>query len=238
MVGFFKTSVGMLAFSIGLTLPHPALAPAGEIASPNHSSSNPSRMNCGAQIECVTPDGHAGRISRLPLQDPTATALIMEDDTVTCVLQEGETNFVIELPEVAVPDRFIFLNENGKARGELKIAVSNQKLAPNSSQWKEVEGVIPFAHKRLFGVSLLGIEAKYVRLSFHVDKQAPVGLSPAIDGTGSLTDTASVTGAKATFSGSALEDALNSTIAPQTRSNPVLLSCIVSSVAPLRFSSN
>jgi hypothetical protein len=162
----------------------------------------------------------------------------MEDDTVTCVLQEGETNFVIELPDVAVPDRFIFLNENGKARGELKIAVSNQKLAPNSSEWKEVEGVIPFAHKRLFGVSLLGIEAKFVRLSFHVDKQGPVGLSPAIDATGSLTDAAPAAGTKAAFAGSALNDALNSTIAPPTRSNPVLLSCIASSVAPLRFGSN
>src|SRR4051794_22177962 len=84
-----------------------------------------SRMNCGAQIECLTPDGRAGRISRLPLQDPKATALIMEDDTVTCTLREGETNFVIELPEVAIPDRFTFLNENGRAHGELKISVSN-----------------------------------------------------------------------------------------------------------------
>src|SRR4029077_9574689 len=131
-----------------------------------------SRMNCGAQIECLTPDGHPGRISRLPLQDPTATALIMEDDPVTCLLQEGETNFVIQLPDVAVPDRFTFLNENGKAHGELRIAVSNRRLATNSGEWKEVEGVIPFTHKRLFGVSLLGIEAKYVRLSFRVEKQS------------------------------------------------------------------
>src|SRR3982751_5782843 len=60
-----------------------------------------SRMNCGAQIECVTPDGQFGRISRLPVRDPRAAALIMKVDTVTCVLQEGETNFVIELPDVA-----------------------------------------------------------------------------------------------------------------------------------------
>src|SRR5437868_2172108 len=95
----------------------------------------PSRMNCGAQIQCVTPDGHLGRIARVAAQDPDATALIMDDDTVTCVLQEGETSFVIELPAVAVPDRFTFLNENGKAHGELRIAVSNQKLAPNSADW-------------------------------------------------------------------------------------------------------
>src|SRR5205085_7508123 len=190
-----------------------------------------------AQIECLTPDGQPGRISRLPLQDPTAAALIMEDDTVTCVLQEGETNFVIELPEVAVPDRFTFLNENGKARGELKIAVSNQRLAANSSEWKEVEGVIPFAHKRLFGVSLLGIEAKYVRLSFRVDKQAPVASSSSAERDSSLTSDSAKAEVAAAFSSSALDKALNSSVAP-TRPSPVLLSSIVSSVAPLRLTSN
>src|SRR4051794_27908009 len=157
------------------------------------------RMNCGARIECVTPDGQLGRISRLPAQDPSATALIMDDDTVTCVLQEGETNFVIELPAVAVPDRFTFLNENGKAHGELRIAVSNQKLASNSADWKEVEGVIPFTHKRLFGVSLLGIEAKYVRLSFRVEKQSGVAKSDPTNGNHGLTATAETKAAK-TFS--------------------------------------
>src|SRR5437016_2967326 len=97
-------------------------------------SKNPARMNCGAQIECVTPDGRAGFVSKSPAQDPSATALIMDDDTVTCLLQEGETNFVIELPATAAPDRFTFLNENAGARGELRIAVSNRRLAANSSE--------------------------------------------------------------------------------------------------------
>jgi len=196
-----------------------------------------SRMNCGAQIQCVTPDGQLGRIARLPAQDATATALIMEDDTVTCLLQEGETNFVIELPAVAGPDRFTFLNENGKAQGELKISVSNQKLAPNSSQWKEVEGVIPFAHKRLFGVSLLGIEAKYVRLSFRVDKPTPTASSNQVSGQVATAGVQSLSPV-ISFSQSALDPALNSAMAPEARTTPVLLSCIVSSVAPLQLSSN
>lgn len=191
-----------------------------------------SRMNCGAQIECVTPDGHFGRISRLPVQDPTAAALIMEDDTVTCVLKEGETNFVIELPEVAVPDRFTFLNENGRARGELKISVSNHRLAPTSPEWKDVEGIIPFSHKRLFGVSLLGIEAKFVRLSFRVEKQAP----PAAAGHG-LTDNSRSTLKATAFADSALDEALNSALTEQIRANPVLVSSIVASVAPLATNS-
>ena len=185
-----------------------------------------SRMNCGAQIECLTPDGHLGRIARLSEQDPNATALIMDDDTVTCVLQEGETDFVIELPAVAVPDRFTFLNENGKAHGELRIAVSNRRLAPNSADWKEVDGVIPFAHKRLFGVSLLGIEAKYVRLSFRVEKRSTVAALP-------IDRTAAATRTETTFTTSALNDALNSTLALPARPAPVLLSSIVASVAPL-----
>jgi hypothetical protein len=224
--------LGTLFFLTALAVPQSPFASAAE---PNASSS---RMNCGARIECLTPDGHLGRISRMPVQDPTAAALIMEDDTVNCMLQEGETNFVIQLPDVAVPDRFTFLNENGKAHGELKIAVSNQRLAPNSSKWKEVEGVIPFAHKRLFGVSLLGIEAKYVRLSFRVEKQTPIAAANRKDQDGGLTDSGQIAPPACAFSGSALNDALSSTVAPKVRPAPVLLSSIVSSVAPLRLTSN
>ncbi len=39
-----------------------------------------------------------------------------------------------------------------------------------ASEYIQVDGIIPFAHKRLFNLSLLGIEAKYVKLSFHVEK--------------------------------------------------------------------
>jgi hypothetical protein len=224
-----KTWVGTAALCAALPLLQMPDVEAADTASV-------SRMNCGAQIECVTPDGQLGRISRLPVQDPTATALIMEDDTVTCVLQEGETNFVIELPDVAVPDRFTFLNENGKAHGELKIAVSNQRLAPNSPEWKQVEGVIPFAHKRLFGVSLLGIEAKWVRLSFRVDKQTAVASTTSNQPVESNADGSRLPAVS--FTDSALNEALSSTVAPETRPNPVLLSCVVASVAPLQLGSN
>jgi len=126
------------------------------------------RMNCGAKIECVTPDGRNGHVSRLPVQAPGVTASITDDDTVTCLLQEGETNFVVELPQKAALDRFTFLNENAAASGELRISVSNHRLPAGSPEWTAVEGVIPFAHKRLFGVSLLGIQARFVRFSFRV----------------------------------------------------------------------
>ena len=196
-------------------------------------------MNCGAKIECTTPDGHAGHVSRLPASEPGATALIMEDDTVTCLLQEGETNFVIELPQAASLDRFTFLNENAAAKGELKISVSNHRLSPDSTGWTDVEGVIPFAHKRLFGVSLLGIEARYVRLSFHVEKRteakalAKLSEQSSADLNKGLTEIATTSDR---FKTSAFEEALNSKFAQAySRATPVLLSCISSSVAPLSF---
>jgi hypothetical protein len=196
------------------------------------SSAGLSRMNCGAQIECITPNGQFGRISRLPSRDRNAAALIMEDDTVACVLQEGETNFVIELPKAAGPDRFTFVNENGKARGELRISVSDHRLAPHSSEWKDVEGAIPFVHKRLFGVSLLGIEAKYVRLSFRVE--VPTS-SHDLDG---LTNTVQSSEPSVVFWASALQEGLNSPLAPDRNPNPVLLSALSDTVAPLSIAGN
>jgi hypothetical protein len=232
---FFSMSLFGVATAATLFALHPALAGEGGLST---DPKNPARMNCGAQIECITPDGHAGQVSRLPAQDPTATALIMDDDTITCLLQEGETNFVIELPQSALPDRFTFLNENAGARGELKIAVSNHRLAANSPEWTEVEGIVPFAHKRLFGVSLLGIEAKFVRLSFHVEKEGRIaahllyGDKPRNGSTDQHHESAQqvLNG----FQTSGLEDALNSKFAAlYSRGGPVLVTSNSLSVAAL-----
>ena len=213
---------------------------AAEIASESSSKGNASaRMNCGARIECVTPDGQAGQVSRMPAEDPGATALIMEDDTVTCLLQEGETNFVIELPQKALLDRFTFLNENGLARGELTIAVSNHRLRADSPDWVPVEGIVPFAHKRLFGVSLLGIEAKFVRLSFHVEKQGGIAARGAYDKPAAVYQTQNPDPAPAshTFKISALDDALSSRFATHYARETVLLSANSTSVGPLSATS-
>jgi hypothetical protein len=138
------------------------------------SADNLVQMNCGARIECITPDGQTGRVSKLT-EPAVVTAQIAEDDTVTCLLQEGRTDFVVELPKAATLDRLTFVNENSRARGELKIAVSDERLKADSKGWLEVEGIVPFSHKRLFGVSLIGIEARFVRLSFHVEKEGRIG---------------------------------------------------------------
>jgi hypothetical protein len=189
------------------------------------------QMNSGARIECITPDGQLNRVSKLPVVDPSAAALIMEDDTVSCDLQEGETSFVVELPKAHLMDRLTFLNENAMARGELKIAVSNSRLKSDSAAWLEVEGVVPFSHKRLFGVSLIGIDAKFVRLSFRVEKAGRV--ATVADHPRNAVGTAAVAPIKDAFGTPALEQALSSPLATRQTRQHVLLTAAADSVGPI-----
>ena len=128
-----------------------------------------SQANKNLQIEYIAPDG---QLSSLKAEQPAAhetTASFVDRNTVSCVLRQGETTFIIELPINAPHDRFTFLNENAEACGELRIAVSDSPLPADSPKWTEVDGIVPFAHKRLFKLSILGVETKFVRLSFRVD---------------------------------------------------------------------
>lgn len=178
-----KTPFRAHLFALGLLLPLSTMsifaAPTPNTDESVNQAKNLARMNCGAQIECITPDGRVTRVTPVSAQNAEAAALIMEDDTVSCSLQEGETSFVIALPKTSLLDRFTFLNENAAARGELRISVSNYRLPANSPKWTAVEGTIPFSSKRMFDLSLLGVEAKFVKLSFRVEKKgriAAVGL--------------------------------------------------------------
>ena len=127
-------------------------------------------MNCGAKIQCILPDGKSATVVNADDNNKGAAALIMDDDTLSVPLAEGETTFIITLPTTSLVDRFSFVNENATARGKLKIAVSNHQLAASSPKWNEVDGDIPFTDKRLFNVSMMGVEARYVKLSFAVEK--------------------------------------------------------------------
>src|SRR5204862_3088787 len=99
------------------------------------------------------------------------TILTLDNDTISCSLPEGDTTFIISLERSSPLDRFTFINENTAARGELRIAVSNEKLSADSDKWTPVDGATSFKRKRLFSVSVLGVEAKYVRLTFHVEHE-------------------------------------------------------------------
>lgn len=126
--------------------------------------------NPAPQIECTTPDGRVSAVPDAKSASKNAAALLTGAETLSCTLQEGQTIFVIKLPEVRVLDRFTFVNENAGAAGEMKIAVSNVQLPAASPQWVDVDGRVAFNHKRLFNLSMVGVEARYLRLSFNVGK--------------------------------------------------------------------
>jgi len=121
------------------------------------------------QIEYISPDGQLSSLSATDHPHRSSTAAFVDNDTVSCALREGDTTFIIALPNRSPHDRFTFLNENASACGELKIAVSNAPLPADSSDWIEVDGIVPFTHTRLFKLSMLGVDTKFVRLSFRVE---------------------------------------------------------------------
>src|SRR6266567_9523373 len=148
----------------------PALAFLGFLAA-NHSGYAGGSAKNGAQIEYIAPDGQFSSLTAAHPAHYKPTAAFVDTDTISCFLKEGETTFIIELPNNAPRDRFTFLNENADACGELRIAVSDSPLPADSPKWTEVDGIVPFAHKRLFKLSMLGVDKKFVRLSFNVERQ-------------------------------------------------------------------
>src|SRR5438270_9481860 len=136
-----------------------------------YGTSNPAknlaRMNCGATIDLIGPDGRAVVVAN---KDSSASALLFDDDTLNYPLSEGDATFIVSFPRISVLDRFTFVNENAAAAGEIRIAVSNYRLSANSSRLIEVKGGSSFTGKRLFDLSLLGTEARYVKISFHVTR--------------------------------------------------------------------
>ena len=86
--------------------------------------------------------------------------------TAHSALLRGANSFVVSLADHAQDRSFTFVNEDAAAEGRLVIAVSNELLALDSPKWSSVEGSIRFRHKRLFMVSLVGVEANYVKLTF------------------------------------------------------------------------
>jgi hypothetical protein len=161
--------LGGLAFSGALIQPSLA-ADAAPAAEESNAVKNLARMNCGAKIDCITPDGRLVAVPNAGEKNASAAALIMDDDTLSCPLQEGETTFIISFPKTSLLDRFTFVNENAEVQGEMRIAVSNYRLPADSPKWTDVSGKTEFTSKRLFNLSMVGVEARYVKLSFHVEK--------------------------------------------------------------------
>ena len=154
-----------------------ATSSAGEFATVTtlDDASNPAknlaRMNCGATIDLV---GSDGRLVTITNKEAGPGALLLDDDTLNYPLPEGDTTFLLSFPRTSALDRFTFVNENAAAAGELKIAVSNYRLPAKSSKWIEVNSSVAFTGKRLIDLSMLGTEARYVKVSFHVTKSGTI----------------------------------------------------------------
>jgi hypothetical protein len=114
------------------------------------------------KVECVAP-GKA-----------EVTSLTMADAKINYALPRGVTSFIIRLAAPAEQRCFTLVNENAAAEGRFSIAVANERLAADNPRWSVVDGAIRFRHKKLFAVSLVGVEARYVKLTFEVDSLATV----------------------------------------------------------------
>ncbi|HMG96058.1 MAG TPA: hypothetical protein VK565_07130, partial [Gemmatimonadaceae bacterium] len=75
----------------------------------SNPAKNLARMNCGATIEAVGPDG---RIVSATNKEAGASALLLDDDTLDYPLPEGDTTFIVTLSRTSTLDRFMFVNEN------------------------------------------------------------------------------------------------------------------------------
>jgi hypothetical protein len=97
-------------------------------------------------------------------------SLTLGEQPLRYSLPEGETTLIVQVANASLLDRFTFINEE-TVRGALKIAVANSSLSPTDPNWNTVSGDIAFAHKRHFNLSMVGVDAKFVKLSFRVTKE-------------------------------------------------------------------
>ena len=84
-------------------------------------------------------------------------------------LRKGVTSFVIPLSSLNQRRCFTLENENVATKGTLSIATASRPLAANDANWNVVAGAVRFRQKREFYLSLVGVEAKFVRLTFQID---------------------------------------------------------------------
>ena len=164
---FTTVAVLVLATALNVFAGESAVDPTSASYDLSNPAKNLARMNCGASLDLIGADG---RVMVVTNKESSPSMLLLDDDTLNYPLPEGDTIFVLSFPRTSMLDRFTFVNENGSASGEMKVAVSNYRLPARSSKWIEVNGDTSFTGKRLFDLSLTGTEARYVKLSFHVTK--------------------------------------------------------------------
>lgn len=101
--------------------------------------------------------------------EPANPNFVFDGTTIRCALVSGPNAFVFRTRDLTQQRRVRLVNANGVAQGEIFIAVSDRPLTENESGWKAVEGAIRFRNKRQFTLSLVGVQAEYVKLTLRVE---------------------------------------------------------------------
>lgn len=142
----------------------------GASATPNQAK-NLARLNCGAHIDRILPGGKIVGFNGAARDSSDPYALLLDDTTLSCPLALGDNVFVVTLPHISVLQRFAFINRSATAQGEFEVAVSNYRLGSADPAWTSVQRSTAFDREQLINLPILAVEARYVRLTFHVRKE-------------------------------------------------------------------
>jgi hypothetical protein len=143
----------------------------GEVSATANQAKNLARLNCGAHIDRILPGGKIVTFTNSPQDSADPSTLLLDDNTLSCALALGDNVFVVTLPHISVLQRFAFINRNATAQGEFEVAVSNYRLGSTDPAWTKVQRPTSFDKERFINLAMLGVEARYVRLTFHVRKE-------------------------------------------------------------------
>ncbi len=142
-----------------------------EVDATANQAKNLARLNCGAHIDRILPGGKIVTFPDAPQNSGDPSTLLLDDNTLSCPLSLGDNVFVVTLPHISVLQRFAFINRNAAAQGEFEVAVSNYRLGSTDPAWTAVQRTTSFDQVRMINLPMLGVEARYVRLTFHVRKE-------------------------------------------------------------------
>ena len=117
---------------------------------------------CQAEADCQTSGAAPSKGRAINLRIDTAK-------TTRVRLPKGVTSFVIPVSASTQPRCFTLENGDVATKGTFSIATANKRLAVDDADWNVVAGAVRFRQKRQFYLSLVGVEAKFVRLTFQID---------------------------------------------------------------------
>jgi hypothetical protein len=168
----FNPLVLSLLIAFGLLGPsiEPSRASWPSTASETESAQVEIELSSATKVECVTPDGRLVPVLGAGPEVASLAASMTDPATFHCSLQKGGNTFIISFPNASLVDRFMFVNDNAEVQGNMRIAVSDHRWPANSPKWTEVSGKTEFSGRRLFNLSMIGVEARFVKLSFRVEK--------------------------------------------------------------------